>query len=179
MSESSSVHATFTGIRKGIVSPLLFGVVVLGCSLIALVACSSAQPLPKPEPGILFEFHGYNRGDTRTVFSLAVFEDGEILFTGINKTRVLGEARARVSQEKVREWIRSLVERGALDARERPAFAPFIHSDWVRLTIVADGRRNSYRFDGWNRAHPRIQILDAMIRELDVLKKWVHEESAQ
>jgi len=158
--------------RRLVLSPFII-VTVLGWVILSfLAACATERSPVDEEPQIFFEFHGYRDSP---VFSLRVLGRGEVTFIGIKGTRVLGETKTRVSEEKARGWIRLLVERGALEARERPAFAPFIHSDWARLTIVADGKRNSYRFDGWNRAQPRIQALGTMIRDLDVFKKWVNE----
>jgi hypothetical protein len=143
--------------------------------VIALSGCALAQPTLDRQPVFIFDHHGHNRGDGGIVFSLSLFEDGAVVFEGKNRTRISGETRAAVPPEKVQEWLKALVNEGVLDVRERPTYAPPPDADWSRVTIVANGQRNSYRFHGWNRTAPRIQILQKMLDDIDVLKKWVNE----
>lgn len=142
---------------------------------IIVSACAAADASKAVLPLIVFEHHTHNTGDGGIVFSVAVFENGSVVFTGKNNTKVTGEARAAVSPEKAREWARLLVAGGALEVRERPTYAPPPDADWSRLTVSVDGRSNSYRFHNWNKSHRRIEVIDSMLKSLDVLNRWVNK----
>jgi hypothetical protein len=139
----------------------------------AISLSASAQELAKPTPLVIFEHHTLDTGDGGIVFTLSLFGDGRVVFVGKNRTRVIGEATDNVGSQKAEAWAHALIRAGALEVKEGYRYAPPPDSDWSRLTISADGRSNSYRFHRWNRSHPPVQVIDEMMRELDVDNRWV------
>jgi hypothetical protein len=125
--------------------------------------------MEREEPSITFEYHGLRTGigSGNLAFTLSLFENGKVVFMGIERTRVSGEAVGHVAPERVKAWLKKLVDDGALSFKERSNWAPNPDSNWYRLTVVLDGQRNSARWYGWNSSSPTIQVLDEILTEVN------------
>ena len=148
------------------------GILLAIASSIVLCGPVDAQ-VRATRPAILFEYHGANRGDGGVVFSVSVYEAGSVVFAGIRNTATSGEAQIEVERARVQEWLSALIKNGALVREERPTDIPTPDSDWYRLTVATTEATNSFRSHGWNRTHPLIQAMDAMLKEIELEKRWV------
>jgi hypothetical protein len=134
---------------------------------------AAADPSIKDEPVMVFEFHGANRGRGSTEFILSVFASGTVGFEGMNLTHVTGKAFTKVGSHRVAEWLQALVDNGVLERPQRPDYVAPPGAEWYRLTVSANGRRSSFVFHGWNTSLPLVRVLDSIMKEIDVLRRWV------
>jgi hypothetical protein len=143
-----------------------------------MAAYSPARMAHAEAPAIEFETHGLDRGrgNGGPVYTLSVFGDGTVVYRGLYRTRVSGEARATVAPETVARWLGELIADGVFEARDDPTHVLPADVTWYRLTVAANGRRASFRFMGWFHPGRRFRVLEEMLLELDVRKKWVNRE---
>lgn len=145
---------------------LLFSIgVVSGCA-------GKINTVP-PVPMIQFQYTGGPSSVGRVEYLLSIYEDGTVVFDGKHRTRVSGETRTQVGREKVQEWLKALLDAGALKLRELPNFAPAPDSDWWRLTVNHADATNTYRFYMWNPRAPLSKARAKIFADLDVWNRWV------
>jgi hypothetical protein len=129
---------------------------------------------------IEFETHGFDQGLGKgaPVFSLSISSDGTVVYEGRYRTRFSGEVQERVAPDVAARWLSDLVQAGALELTESADYSPPVDATWYRLTVSANDRRNSARFHGWNRSFPVIRVIDGILADLDVYRRWVNRDGA-
>lgn len=121
-------------------------------------------------PVITIEYHGANRGRGATEFSLRLAANGTVIFEGRYRTRITGQAKSKVDQEKVERWTQLLVKDGALDRSDSPLE---LDVAWYLLTINSNGKINTFRFNGTNKHNATVSVVSEIFEEVQVFERWV------